>query len=230
MSSMLSALLSRHAHGLHPVIPFDASRQRLAVMDLSPGNGRFVPEVFRDIRRFTAAVEDFLSDAGCDFAFGGYGELRDMYAVSEVFDADAKGEPRRLHLGVDIWGPVGTPVHAPLPGHVHSQGFRPETGDYGGVVILSHHWQGQTFHTLYGHLSEADLVFREGDSVAAGARIGHFGGPRENGGWPPHLHLQLVFDMDGMRGDYPGVCRYSERERYMANCPDPSPLLAALLA
>jgi hypothetical protein len=31
--------------------------------------------------------------------------------------------------------------------------------------------------------------------------------------------------MQGMQGDYPGVCRYSEKERYLANCPDPDLVL-----
>jgi hypothetical protein len=47
----------------------------------------------------------------------------------------------------------------------------------------------------------------------------------ENGNWPPHLHFQLIIDMQGMKGDYPGVCKFSERERYLANCPDADLLL-----
>jgi murein DD-endopeptidase MepM/ murein hydrolase activator NlpD len=199
-------------------------------MDLSAVNGRFTEEHFRAPMLFDAAVKAYLTESGADFAYGGYGELREMYAASTVFDGGGEEEPRRLHLGVDIWGPAGTAVHTPLEGKVHSQGFLPAAGDYGGVVILRHEWEGEVFHTLYGHLAEADIRFREGDPVAAGARIGHFGHLHENGRWPPHLHLQLVCDMGGMRGDFPGVCRYSEREFYLQNCPDPMPLLAPILA
>ena len=199
-------------------------------MDLSADNGRFFPDHFQEPMRFDAAVSAYLAEAGADFAFGGYGELREMYAASTVFDGAGAGEPRRLHLGIDIWGAAGTPVYAPLEGRVHSQGFLPAAGDYGGVVILRHDWEGEVFHTLYGHLSEADIRFREGDLVAAGARIGHFGQRHENGCWPPHLHLQMVRDMGGMRGDYPGVCRSSEQASYLENCPDPGPLLAPILA
>jgi murein DD-endopeptidase MepM/ murein hydrolase activator NlpD len=229
MPSTLSRLLMQHASRLRPVIPIDPVRHRMVSMDLSASNGRFVTEHFLDPNRFDAAVNAYLAEAGADFAYGGYGERREMYAVSAVFDGGVAAEPRRLHLGIDIWGPAGTPVCAPLEGWVHSQGFLPVAGDYGGVVILRHDWEGEVFHTLYGHLAEADIRFREGDPVAAGARIGHFGQRHENGCWPPHLHLQLVRDMGGMRGDYPGVCRSSEHAYYLENCPDPGPLLAPIL-
>ncbi|RYZ44700.1 MAG: peptidase M23, partial [Chitinophagaceae bacterium] len=38
--------------------------------------------------------------------------------------------------------------------------------------------------------------------------------------WPPHLHFQIIKDMHGWKGDYPGVCRFSEKEAYLQNCPD----------
>jgi hypothetical protein len=31
--------------------------------------------------------------------------------------------------------------------------------------------------------------------------------------------------MEGRKGDYPGVCKYSERKKYLANCPDPDLIL-----
>ena len=100
-------------------------------------------------------------------------------------------------------------------------------GDYGATIILKHVLEGVTFHSLYGHLSVADLEGLNVDApVAAGQIIAHFGPLNENGHWPPHLHFQLIMDMEGKMGDYPGVCRYSERARYLANCPDPNLILA----
>jgi len=55
--------------------------------------------------------------------------------------------------------------------------------------------------------------------------IAHFGEPNENGHWPPHLHFQIILDMELKQGDYPGVCKYSERQKYLANCPDPDFIL-----
>jgi murein DD-endopeptidase MepM/ murein hydrolase activator NlpD len=61
---------------------------------------------------------------------------------------------------------------------------------------------------------------QEGDVVYKGDVIAEFGIPFENGQWPPHLHFQIIKDMQGMKGDYPGVCALSEKEAYLTNCPD----------
>jgi len=61
--------------------------------------------------------------------------------------------------------------------------------------------------------------------VSQGETLGHFGEPHENGQWPPHLHFQIVKDMRVMKGDYPGVCKFSEKEQYLRNCPNPDLIL-----
>ena len=67
---------------------------------------------------------------------------------------------------------------------------------------------------------------QEGHLVKRGDVFAEFGMQFENGHWPPHLHFQIIIDMQGMKGDYPGVCKYSERERYLDNCPDPDFILS----
>jgi len=135
-------------------------------------------------------------------------------------------EPRRLHLGIDIWGKPYTPVISPLNGIVHSFAFNNHFGDYGATLILTHNLEGYSFHTLYGHLSLNSIKnFQEGDTVKKGDVIAEFGIPMENGQWPPHLHFQIIIDIEDWKGDYPGVCKYSEREKYLANCPDPDLIL-----
>ena len=138
-------------------------------------------------------------------------------------------EPRRLHLGIDIWGPTGTPVYAPLEGIVHSFAFNDAYGDYGATLILQHEIDGFLFHTLYGHLSLHSIEDKkEGQEIQKGDWIAAFGEPAENGQWPPHLHFQLILDMQGKKGDYPGVCKFSERDIYLANGPDPDLLLGMM--
>ena len=140
--------------------------------------------------------------------------------------AEAEPEPRRLHLGTDIWGPAGTPVFAFLGGMVHSFAFNNHYGDYGATIILLHQLEGYAFYTLYGHLSLRDIDYLStGQFIIRGQTIGHFGEPHENGHWPPHLHFQIILDMELNDGDYPGVCRYSERNKYLENCPDPDLIL-----
>jgi murein DD-endopeptidase MepM/ murein hydrolase activator NlpD len=90
---------------------------------------------------------------------------------------------------------------------------------------LEHCLEGFTFYTLYGHLSYADLAIEVGQKVNAGETFAHFGIPEENGYWPPHLHFQVIEDLEGQSGDYPGVCAPSMVEHYKANCPDPTLLL-----
>ena len=94
------------------------------------------------------------------------------------------------------------------------------------MIILQHEWEGEVLHTLYGHLSFHDLdELYEGKAIHKGEALAHFGEPHENGHWPPHLHFQLIKDMQGKVGDYPGVCKFSERQQYLSNCPDPNIIL-----
>jgi len=141
-------------------------------------------------------------------------------------EAGAGAEPRRLHLGIDIWGKPHTKVMAPMDALVHSFAFNNAFGDYGATIILTHNLQGETFYTLYGHLSLNSIKnIQEGDRIKKGDVFAEFGIPFENGQWPPHLHFQVIMNMEGKKGDYPGVCKFSERERYLSNCPDPDLIL-----
>jgi murein DD-endopeptidase MepM/ murein hydrolase activator NlpD len=140
--------------------------------------------------------------------------------------SSGEAEPRRLHLGVDIWGPAGTPVMSPLDGIVHSYAFNNNDSDYGTTIILTHNLDGSSFHTLYGHLSLNSIKnLYEGKNISKGEVIAEFGMRFENGNWPSHLHFQLIEDMQGWKGDYPGVCRFSERQQWLDNCPDPNLVL-----
>lgn len=207
----------------HPVVPFEKG-DRFVPLDFTGNNTELTAEILEDTARFSGYIAAKLD--GARYGIGGYGEHRTLYSRSRVFDAPGGGEPRRLHLGTDIWGGAGTPVFAPLEGTVHSLAFNDAFGDYGATLILEHEVAGFRFYSLYGHLSLASIrEKREGQEIGRGECLAAFGEPAENGQWPPHLHFQLIIDLEGNKGDYPGVCRYSERERYLANCPDPKPLL-----
>ena len=245
----LSGVLDRHATGFHSVVPFDPARDRLHAFDFTERNTTLSPNDIADTECFAAYINRTLQSQQARYGFGGYNEHRTLYARSKHFGSTASAatdtasaatdtaslpssaippseEPRRLHLGIDIWGPAGTRVMAPLAGIVHSFAFNNNDSDYGATLILTHQLDGIVFHTLYGHLSLNSLKnLEEGQRVRAGEVIAEFGMRFENGNWPPHLHFQLIEDMQGWKGDYPGVCRYSERQQWLDNCPDPDLIL-----
>jgi murein DD-endopeptidase MepM/ murein hydrolase activator NlpD len=217
----LAGILSSYTSDFHGVVPFDPAHDKLISMDFTETNQLLTGEVINDIVLFSEYIDTALADAGARYGIGGYGEHRTVYSRSRVFDAKEGDEPRRLHLGLDIWGNAGTPVYAPLDAIVHSYAFNDHYGDYGATIILEHSLNGHQFFSLYGHLSTADLNVQEGQRINKGKPFAHFGEPAENGHWPPHLHFQIIDNIGNAKGDYPGVCRFSERYQYLANCPDP---------
>jgi murein DD-endopeptidase MepM/ murein hydrolase activator NlpD len=156
---------------------------------------------------------------------GGYAEDRGVY--SQVLFAPEGVEPRTVHLGLDVFALAGADVFTPLSGRVHSSRINEAEGDYGPTIILEHApVAGLKFHTLYGHLSRDSLKgLKPGTAFMAGEKIAELGTKRENGGWTPHLHVQVILDIGEWKGDYPGVCRRSEQDHWLSICPDPGTLL-----
>ena len=219
----VAASFMRHRDAFGPLFPPRVLQGGMVPIDLSDANPDFTAEVYSSSERFHGFIRSHLDRHRAALAWGGYRERRGMYAKSTVFDARADGSgERRIHMGLDFWGAEGTPVLAPLDGVLHSSGMHPDDGDYGATLVLSHELDGAVFHTLYGHLCEADLSIPMGSFVRKSEVFARFGGASENGNWPPHLHYQVVVDMGGWKGDYPGVCSASELAFFSVNCPDPS--------
>jgi hypothetical protein len=215
--------LKDYQSDFHPVVLFNPSEEKLIRFDFTENNKELQLIDFSDTKVFCQYIDDLLKNNDTRFGIGGYDELRILYSRSALFNNEnsAEEEPRRLHLGIDIWGETGTEIFAPLEGFVHSFAFNENFGDYGATIISKHELQNVSFYTLYGHLSLADLqTLKEGDIIKKGQKFAHFGKPEENGQWPPHLHFQVIEDIGNYKGDYPGVCKYSEREKYLTNCPD----------
>ncbi len=226
-ANILHERLKAHSHTFHKVVDFNPAKEKLIHFDFTNDNKELFDIDFADTDIFTKYVQENLKKEKAKYGIGGYDEIRGFYERSKVFDASITDEePRRLHLGIDIWGEEGTKVYAPLGGMVHSFGFNKNFGDYGATLILLHQLDTVTFYTLYGHLSLDDIAKgTEFQYIVRGHVIGHFGKPAENGNWPPHLHFQIIKDIRTYKGDYPGVCKYSERKKYLTNCPDPNLIL-----
>ncbi|HEX4887275.1 MAG TPA: peptidoglycan DD-metalloendopeptidase family protein [Luteibaculaceae bacterium] len=205
-----------------PILGFNLTAENTQLLDLSAQNQLMQAVDLRDTDQFQALIDELM--AGKTVGRGGYMENRLVYSQSHVFKGESRS--RSLHLGVDLWTAALTPVYAPIGGKVHSFEFNDRFGDYGATLILEHQVDQQVFHTLYGHLSLASIEGQQvGREIQAGERVAWIGEPHENGHWPPHLHFQIIIDMQGKRGDYPGVAYPDEQSFYQQNCPDGSLLI-----
>lgn len=206
------------------ILPFDFQNDPFLLLDFTADNPELADLDLTNTAVFTDYVFGKIRQAGAVAGVGGYNEHRVIYRRSPHFNQTE--ESRCIHLGIDLWAEAGTPVFAPLDGIVHSFRDNNNFGDYGPTIILEHVWNGKPLYTLYGHLSRPSLTgLQVGMAVKAGQKIAELGPFPENGDWPPHLHFQLMTDLGGHQGDFPGVCTLSERERYLAICPNPNQLL-----
>ncbi|MCS6968344.1 MAG: peptidoglycan DD-metalloendopeptidase family protein [Cytophagales bacterium] len=220
----LLSLLEKYKDSFASVMPFSLKGEHIWHIDLTANNSSLLAINWRDTEVLSQYVFGQLQERNAIAAVGGYNEERFCYYRSPHFTLGNK--PRTVHLGIDIWTYAGTPIAAPLPGKVHSFANNNRFGDYGYTIILEHELENCKFFTLYGHLAEQSLKeLDEGKEIQAGQVFAWIGSPCENGSWPPHLHFQLITDMMGNKGDFPGVCAASHRHYWLALCPDPSILL-----
>jgi hypothetical protein len=86
-----------------------------------------------------------------------------------------------VHQGLDLAAPEGTEVYAARDGEVVEIGEDPV---YGNFIIIRH---GETWASLYGHLSKFEIALRS--RVRSGTLIGRVGSTGQSTG--PHLHFEL---------------------------------------
>ena len=210
--------------GFTPVIGGDYKQEDYAYIDLSENNLDLLKLEVASSEAFSVFIEEFLKNRNARAAYGGYNELRTLYNRSRLFNDSVSN--RNLHIGLDIWVPAFSDILSPLPGKVHSFRDNANFGDYGPTIILEHKIRNRTFYTLYGHLSRRSLEhLEEGRTVKAGEKIAELGELSENGDYAPHLHFQVIEDLKGQKGDFPGVVSREDLEAYLENCPDPNLLL-----
>jgi len=136
---------------------------------------------------------------------GGLWAIRELHYVNRyeavppvdasplLIRSDAKGDgayqaPRsggRLHRGVDLSAPMGSPVRAVRSGRVIEQGTHRGLGRY---VVLDH---GGGMVTLYAHMS--DTLVRSGERVRQGQQVGAIGKTGNAGHRliDPHVHFEV---------------------------------------
>jgi murein DD-endopeptidase MepM/ murein hydrolase activator NlpD len=206
---------------IEPSISYD----KYIEIDLSDKNQDLNNELLANPSDLEVYIKNYLNKNNALVAFGGYYEIRNLYKRSTIFNGEDFDE-RNIHIGLDLWTKENTEVNAALDGIVHSYNFNNAPGDYGPTVILEHLFEEEKFYTLYGHLSlESIANLQIGDQFKKGVKIGNLGNSDVNGGYSPHLHFQIIKNLDQNFGDYPGVCSKNKLSYYLENCPDPNLLL-----
>lgn len=95
-----------------------------------------------------------------------------------------RGGGRKMHAGLDVAAPRGTPIIAAADGHVTFAGYH---SAYGNMVVIDH---GYGMTTKYGHCSR--LHVQVGDRIQRGELIGKVGNTGRSTG--PHLHFEVLQD------------------------------------
>jgi murein DD-endopeptidase MepM/ murein hydrolase activator NlpD len=219
LSSILKSLPSTK------VINSDIDYSNYIPLDLSVNNQTLFESNFENVKNFEAFITNFLDENNGQVAYGGYIEARNIYKRSIIFKNDDIPE-RNIHIGLDLWINAGTFVLAALNGKLHSLKNNEGTGNYGPTIILEHEIQNEKFYTLYGHLSlESIENLNVGTFYKKGQQIATIGNSEVNGDYAPHLHFQIIKNIENYWGDYPGVCNANDLNFYIENCPDPNLLL-----
>lgn len=221
LQKLLNTISEESISILDASIPFS----KYHPVDLSSTNKELETIDITNPQQCQTYIESVLSKVNGTVAYGGYLEKRNLYSTADRFSI---GAPRSIHLGIDFWCAAGTKVLTPIKGIVHSFMNNSDSGNYGPTIILQHRVDTITFHSLYGHLSLESLEdLYEGKQFDKGTLLATLGDTPINVNYAPHLHFQLIDDIQNFEGDYPGVCTDSDLNFYQNNCPDPSLLLGA---
>ena len=210
----------------HSLVDASIARQEYVRIDLSIQNYEIKVINISSSNDLETFIWNYMKNNKAKVAFGGYLEKRNIYQRSDYFNQQNPEEERNIHLGLDLWIEANTVIFAPLDGEIHSFKNNINHGDYGPTIILKHKLENQQFFTLYGHLSTESIQdLKVGVEVKRGEQIATLGTAEVNGDYPPHLHFQIIKDIQDYSGDYPGVSNQLNLEFYKQNCPDPNLLL-----
>ncbi len=210
-----------------PILADPLEKSACVVFDLSIGSSLMqLPDLSEPA--ISQVLQRVMAEQGAVVGIGRYDEARLLYTTPAFATGPRPTDERRtIHLGIDLFVPPGTPVYAPLAGTVYAFANLAAPLDYGPVIILQHKTdEGGQFFTLYGHLSLESLDgLYPGKPVAQGEKLATIGVSAVNGGWTPHLHLQLITDLLELGVNFPGVGRASQRAVWCSLSPDPALLL-----
>ncbi len=148
-------------------------------LSIPSASGTLVSGYFYPGRRFRGEKRNEFLDkkfifpvkGGEDFITSQYGNRLDPFT-----------KKWRLHEGLDIGKPVGTPVLAAKSGTVTKITY---DSVYGNTITLKH----DNYTTSYSHLQDNSTLFKVGDKVKTGQQIASVGNTGKSTG--PHLHFMI---------------------------------------
>ena len=226
VSDRLLSWLGKNRADFTPVTDIDLKTDPICVFDLGIASPMIPAGTdMTDPVVMTGILFSEMKTRGALAGIGKYNEARSIY-TEKTFEVpgETRTEKRTIHLGVDIYRQTGSNVYALMEGKVHSFHDNNDHLDYGPTLILEHETsEGLVFYSLYGHLTRDSIAgLKPGTRIAKGLKIGSIGDIHENGGWPPHLHFQVMTHMLGASGNFPGVTQPSRRKIWTSICPDPT--------
>ena len=158
------------------------------ILDLSPDSPGVDPAAALETLRTTIAA----ATHGDRKAIGRYLEPRVPETTPAELLRRKKSEPATVQLGIEVFGDPGIPVRAPLAGQVAWADDDHRRSGNGASIGLRHEAGGEVFWTSYRHLgSERFGTLHPGRRVRRGELLGSLA-DSEKGGWPPHLHFQVL--------------------------------------
>ena len=170
-----------------------------------------------------------------EYQIGRYDEIRPGMYNHQIFSGE-----RDLHVGIDIGAPQQTEVFAFADGTIHCFGINTEEGSYGPTIITQHRVALATkvgsqqmnplttIWVLHGHLASESLEGLEvGQAICGGQLLARIGNKSENGGWVPHLHIQISL-VEPTTYDLEGVVARGNRQQALQQFPDPRLILGEI--
>lgn len=227
LTSQVTLWLKNNASKLGSPIGVPLDTSNCTVLDLSVGSLDVQsPFHLSDHIAFGELVSKRLKATGAQIGVGRYNEPRLIYQGDQYVTLG--NEKRTIHLAIDIFVESGTPIFSIYDGKIHSFQDNAKTLDNGPTIVVEYETSPSTpsFYVLYSHLARESLnSLSIGQSVRKGEQIATVGDYPDNGGWPPHLHFQLIVDMLDHEGDFFGVAPPSKREVWLNISPDPNQIL-----
>lgn len=197
------------------------------VLDLSAASAALEsPDDLLDPQRSQRQRAGQLQQAGAEMGLGRYLEARpfaDRWAPT--MEGNQGPEWPSLHLGLDLFLPPGSVVHAPLEGIVHR--WIEDAGGETGTLVLRHQFaKNAGFYSLYRNLvNPPQQRLPPAAAVQPGDPLGSVGKADDQAALRPHLHFQLVAEGCLAPEGVPPTCRPSEAEFWSEVCPDPNLIL-----